>query len=128
MANDSYRLVGFNCQVEIAENCQFTRGISEPNVLEFDTTMGNVCLTWLFGVNLGGLFNNAKYKLSCLASFSDRWQLRQRYTCADRSYKDNITACIDLLRVKIKSFRENCSNVEDQSDKDKSNSLRVSKE
>ena len=69
MTYDCYRLIGLDCQIEVAQNCASARGVAEPNVFELDSTMSDVFGAALLGINPGRLLDYAKYEFCSRSSF-----------------------------------------------------------
>ena len=67
MTHYRHRLVRFNRQVEVAEDCSPTRWVSEPQVLKLDSTMSDILDTLLLRINLRRLLDDSKDQLGRLA-------------------------------------------------------------
>lgn len=77
MTHYRHRLVRFNRQVEVAEDCSPARWVSEPQVLKLDSTMSDILDTLLLRINLRRLLDDSKDQLGRLACSRNRWELRK---------------------------------------------------
>ena len=128
MTHYRHRLVRLNRQVEVAEDCSPARRVSEPQVLKLDSTMGNILDALLFRINLRRLLDDSKDQLGRLACSWDRWELRKGDTRSNRTNEDNVAASENIIWVQIVLLSEQGAHIEDDSNEDKANALRVSEE
>jgi len=63
VAYDGNRLIGLDCQVKVTKDSLSAGRISEPDVFEFNSSMGNVLYSSLFGINLRWFLNDAENQL-----------------------------------------------------------------
>jgi hypothetical protein len=118
-------LIGFDSQVEFAKNVSATAWISEEDISEFDTAVKINNISWLFWIDGRWFFNNTKYSACSLLSFRNARHLTNAYTASDCTYEHDVTSGKYALRIKLESLNKHGCNVEDESDEDESDRLRV---
>ena len=72
MSHDGHRLVRLYSQVEVAKDSLSTRRVSEPQILELNSAVGDALRSTLLWIDLRGFFNDAKYLSSRISSSGDR--------------------------------------------------------
>ena len=72
MSHDGHRLVRLYSQVEVAKDSLSTRRVSEPQILELNSAVGDALRSTLLWIDLRGFFNDAKYLSSGISSSGDR--------------------------------------------------------
>ena len=72
MSHDGHRLVRLYSQIEVAKDSLSTRRVSEPQILELNSAVGDALRSTLLWIDLRGFFNDAKYLSSRISSSRDR--------------------------------------------------------